>query len=223
MTIAYRAGNTGGNATGTDVTVTKPTGTVDNDILFAMLYREGGTWTLPAGWTQIREVNDGTIWTTTAWKRASSEGASYVFQLSASTWRTVAVAAYSGVRTSGNPYETDNGQTGTNSSAMDAPTITTTSANDMVVWSGADFSGNAVTTGPAGYSAGPALGGCEIWHKIEASPVTTGTVSGTPVSGTGSRWGAFLTALVEDTGGSGPSIAAADYSRFPKIRFTQVN
>ena len=46
---AFVATSTAGNAVGTNLTITKPTGVVDGHILTVVLYREAGAWTPSAG------------------------------------------------------------------------------------------------------------------------------------------------------------------------------
>jgi len=174
MAIAYRNGNTGGNGTGTDVTVTKPSGVVDGDILLACTYREGGTWTLPSGWAWVNTGtpeqvnNNANAWIGLAWKRASSEGASYTFALSTSTWRVVTVAAWSGCETSGNPWDVY-ASSSANTTNVEAPSITTTVTNTMCVVATANYDGSDVTAGSSGYTQRAELGGDEFFEKATAA------------------------------------------------------
>lgn len=73
-------------ATTTALTVTKPTGTVDGDLMVAMVCAAGAvTWTPPAGWSTATSSSASTDNSTCIfWKLAASEGASYAFALSAS-------------------------------------------------------------------------------------------------------------------------------------------
>lgn len=66
-------------ATGTtSLTITKPTGTVDDDIMVMFLSHKGaGFATVPAGWTLIEQDVSGTIRGEMYWKRAATEGANY--------------------------------------------------------------------------------------------------------------------------------------------------
>lgn len=73
-------------ASGANITVDKPTGTIDDDVMIALCYLDGtdgtGVWTAPAGWTKIFDYT-GTLardrCLTAFSKVASSEGASYTF------------------------------------------------------------------------------------------------------------------------------------------------
>lgn len=211
MTIGYRAGTTAGNASGTDLTINKPTGTADGDILVVVLYREAGAWTLPSGWAQWgsdqRDFNNN-LYLTVAWKRASSEGASYTFSLSTTTWRIAAMGAFSGCLASGDPIDVGPTGRGTNETAGTgipiASSITTTTANTMRVALHGNFNGADVTVGTSGYSAGAAVGGCEIWYSLQAATGASGdkTFAGYGGSEQG-LWATFHLALKEDTGGGG--------------------
>lgn len=62
----------------TSLTITKPSGTVDNDIMFMWLTHKGAAYaTMPAGWTLIQRNISGSTRGELHWKRASGEGANY--------------------------------------------------------------------------------------------------------------------------------------------------
>lgn len=210
MAIAYRAGTTAGNASGTNLTVNKPAGVAANDILVVGLYREAGAWTLPSGWVQWgsdqRDFNNN-LYLTVAWKRAGgSEPANYTFNLSASTWRIAAMAAFSGCSTSGDPLDGGPTGRGTNegSGIPIASSITTTTANAMRVMLTGNYNGTDITAGTSGYTAGAAVGGCEIWYSLQAVAGASGDKAFAGMSGSDtSLWATFHLALKEDTGGGG--------------------
>lgn len=210
MAIAYRSGASGGNGTGTDVTVTKPSGTVDNDILIAVLYREAGTWTLPSGWswliTDYANYNN-TAWVGVAWKRASSEGSSYVFQLSTSTWRVVSIGAFSGATTSGNPFDASKASNASAFNEIFALSISTGAANELAVILTGTFEGDNPTPGSSGYTAGQMLGGCGLLYKTWASAGATGNISLTRSGASSGDWVAHHVALIPDTGGGGGELS----------------
>lgn len=177
MAIAYRAGTTAGNANGGNLTINKPTGTADGDILVVVLYREAGTWTLPAGWTQIADQAnwEGVMTLTMAWKRASSEGSSYTFNLSTTSWRIAAMGAFSGCLASGDPVDVyaANGATAFDE-IPDASSITTTVANTMRVCGIGNFNGTDVAVGSSGFTQGAALGGTELFYAAQAGAGASG-------------------------------------------------
>jgi hypothetical protein len=200
MAIAWRSGNSGGNGSGGNVTVTKPTGTVDGDILLAVTYREAGAWTLPTGWAWInagtpeQANNTGNGWVGLAWKRASSEGASYTFQLSATTWRTVTVGAWSGCVTSGNPWDVYTSHTGVNTDIV-VNALTTTVANTMLVVGTANYNGDNPTAGASGMTARTMDGGCGFFDEPQAATGSTGTQALARAAGTGGDWAVWHLAL----------------------------
>jgi hypothetical protein len=201
MSIAYRSGSTAGNGSGGDLSVSTPAGVQNGDILIAVLYREAGSWTLPAGWTQIggdQYSYDGWAILSAAWKRASSEGSSYTFQLSATTWRIAAIAAFSGTVGTGSPVDVYNYY---NANQVDpvAYSLTTSAANDMLVALHGNYDGSDVAAGTSGYTQGTELGGCEIWYAAQASAGASGNKTFTRSSGVMGSWATFHVALLEST------------------------
>jgi hypothetical protein len=179
MAIAYRSGSTAGNSSGGNLTITKPSGTADGDILIAVCYNEisASAWTPPAGWAQwgtgqVDNLNN--CWVNVYWKRASSEGADYTFSI-ATTWRIIAMAAFSGAIASGNPI--DGTPTGyqDNTSAVTAASITTTANNSMRVVGTGNVNGTDINVGTSGMTQGAELGGTEIWYVIQASAGASGS------------------------------------------------
>lgn len=82
-TVAAVSTTTGQSDGTQSVTITKPTGTADGDLLVAIVGQNtgNGTWGLPSGWTQLN-ADDATpdISALVAYKVAgASEGASYAF------------------------------------------------------------------------------------------------------------------------------------------------
>ncbi len=147
--------------------------------ILSRLYREAGTLTLPAGWTQIVETRDNgsnAIYLTVAWKRASSEGASYTFTLSTSTWRAGVILAFSGCATSGSPvdtYATDN----TTLSVPRLASITTSVADTMRVGYFGDYDSGGLTAGTSGMTESSGNGAVESFYAAQASAGASGTIS----------------------------------------------
>lgn len=82
--VAFRATATGITTTttnGTTVTITKPTGTINNDTMVAVLSGYNPvTLTAPSGWLLIANTNDAAgLYSWVYQKKAASEGASYVW------------------------------------------------------------------------------------------------------------------------------------------------
>ena len=100
MAIAFRSEAHNNTAGATSLVVTKPAGTVDDDLLLAVLILEGGTSpTAPAGWTALHAPEGGATGQAfaTFWKVADGEGADFTFGWTGSNPASAAVLAYSGV------------------------------------------------------------------------------------------------------------------------------
>lgn len=143
--VAFRATAQSTVATGTSIVVTKPTGTVDNDVMVAVLYREtNAAITQPGGWTLVCTAdnigtaipNEMQMWV----KRAASEGANYTWSWTGSEFKQGNISTYSGVITSGDPVDTfDCDITAASQTASPTLTISTTVANTMLVWGASNY------------------------------------------------------------------------------------
>jgi prepilin-type N-terminal cleavage/methylation domain-containing protein len=115
-------GNPGGACTVTGITpttkdqssgatnvVTKPTGVVQNDLLFAYIGHENATDvlnSLPSGWTQVGRVHNGSANVALYYKLAgASEPASYTFGFSSSVRSGVTLNVYRGCFNLSSPVE----------------------------------------------------------------------------------------------------------------------
>lgn len=93
MAFAFVASNVYNSSSSVSIVITKPTGTADNDIMFALLKLSGGSLadptTVPTGWTlgakRTGDANN-TYWV--YYKVAASEGADYTW-----TWTLAATRA----------------------------------------------------------------------------------------------------------------------------------
>jgi len=73
------------NVSSTQITLTKPAGTVDNDIMFVQLRADYNIPnSIPSGWKKIANNTDGSYAVSLYYKVASSEGANYTFGFSLS-------------------------------------------------------------------------------------------------------------------------------------------
>ena len=106
---AFRSASSGGEATGTGITLTAPSGIVNNDILLAFIYKENtaDAITYPSGFTEKTTVTQpATLFKCyLAWKRASSESGDYTFSWASDVWRAGLIMAISGAITSGDPFD----------------------------------------------------------------------------------------------------------------------
>lgn len=125
------------NATTATLTITKPAGVVQNDLLIATLAARGNTTiTAPAGWTQVQRQNNGTTQTLAVFYRVATvtdiAATNYVFNLSASVGVAGAILRYTGADPLA-PIDASGIATGTSATAT-APAVTTTVADTTVVW-----------------------------------------------------------------------------------------
>lgn len=194
--VAFRSAASAGAASGTlTLTITKPAGTVLNDVMVASIglsSANAGTTTItaPIGWTLVRRTNqttgsDNSL--ATYWKAAgAAEPASYAWTFSTSTGSAGGIASFTGVDTSA-PIDAQNGQVTASATTHVAPTVTTTSTNDMVIT--AHTMASSVTwTAPAGMNEAVdvrsgALGATgqslEINYVNQAAIAATGTKTAT--------------------------------------------
>jgi hypothetical protein len=143
------------------LTLDKPAGTVENDVMLAAIVHVKSPTALndivaPAGWTKI-----GTSTVVAAsgasaklevwWKRAGgSEPASYFFDVWADSDNQYSIISYSGCPTSGSPidaFSTNSANTGATATGL---SLTTTQANDALIWIGHNWDASTTLTPPAG-------------------------------------------------------------------------
>ena len=151
--ITLRGATSNTNNTGaTTLSLSIPTGVAAQDVLLAQVVVEGGSGinvTSPAGWTQIRRDDSAAATGGSGFPAMSavlydhvataSEPATYSWTFSASEEASGGIADYAGVNTA-TPIDASSGQPNndTGSSAtMTAPSVTTTFANDTLIFFGA--------------------------------------------------------------------------------------
>lgn len=205
MAIArVAAGGTAGNASGGNLACTIAAATAGS-VLFAALYREAQTWTLPAGWTQIgsdqRDYNN-QMYLTVAWYLATGGETSFTFNLSGTTWRTIVIDEFSGANTT-SPVNVGPTGRGTNEATDGthgaiASSITTTVANTLLVACIGSYLSTDATANATGYSAGNSLGGLEIWYAAQAAAGASGDKTFGSYSGSDQgQWATHHLALQE--------------------------
>lgn len=216
---AFRAkndANTAG-ATAASITVNKPTGTVDDDILIAIVNHTTGssftTVTAPSGWTLLdeRTQNDGenAYRATAYWKKAASEGASYTWTPAVSAYMAAGISCYSGgdVTTPINAHSVNFSATSTTSNVCSA--ITTTVADTMLVALAASGWWDNTWTPPSGMTervdtaVGSDWGSVSIADVTQVATGTTGTKTFT--SSVSHSCAGFLIAIAPGAGGGGGS------------------
>lgn len=139
---AFRAAAYAGDASTPyrDVTVTKPTGTVENDILIGVMQvgnSSGSVSTPPSGWTQITTDSNTGQTCIAFWKRAGgSEPASYAWNMDVGGGNMLAmsISAFSGCITTGTPFESASFASATAAETTpDTAAVTTTGTDRLVV------------------------------------------------------------------------------------------
>jgi hypothetical protein len=206
VVYAFRAASTAGNANGNNLTVTKPTGTADGDLLVVSAYLENATntWSsVGAGFNALtRATNTAGFSMQRFWKIAASEPASWTWSPNTAGWRTVVVAAYSGATaTGGNQVDVE----GTAASANAATTltitgVTTTAADDLGVVACANFQGSV--SGETGFATNERVdfGGVML---SDAQKATAGATGNTVVNaGTSDYLGRLITFFLSAPGGA---------------------
>jgi len=180
--ITLRSTATAANSSATTVTVPAPTTTAGDVLIATVDYRGQSAVTTPAGWTLLRFDTNGTAMRKGTYLRTATtaEPAQWTWTFGAKPAAVASILAYSGVATSG-PVESVDGTVTTKSTAITAPSVTTTSAGDMVVGLFGVARAAAITpppqmtertqvASPAGVTYPMTA---ETADVLEASPVTT--------------------------------------------------
>lgn len=183
--LAFRTGSfvSAGNASGGDLTLTKPTGTADGDRVVIVVYFESDTCTISVTggpWESVTIANTGAFKLQLFTKIASSEPTSYTISNDepGNQWRTAVGAAYQNGTGSGTLIDVSStAQADAAPSAnQTAPSVTTTDVDRMVCWGYGNFSGTNVG-GMSGFCTNlrGSLGGCTLSDALKATAGSTGT------------------------------------------------
>jgi len=153
-------------------------------VAFVVVQTAGNTITLPAGWSLVlRQDSSSSIATASYVKVAgSSEPASYTWSFSTSGEASGGIASYIGVNTT-TPVDASNAQYNANTSNVDNSGVTTTTANDMLVYAVGVATATTVNV-PSGFTeqwstTSNSLTTSEMSQEIFASTGATGTIHGT--------------------------------------------
>jgi hypothetical protein len=186
--ITYRA-NASAQSQGS-LTITKPTGTVQDDVMVANIYVVGTnpTITAPSGWTLILSTLDGTTARLSTYYKVAgaSEPASYQWTFSGASMTEGGIITFYGVITT-SPIDVYDGQANAASTSYTAPSVTTTVGNAMLVAAfGAKAGGSSNTvTPPAGmtecYDVGQNNNGPSCTEAATVAQTSAGA-SGTKVA-----------------------------------------
>jgi hypothetical protein len=214
MAYSFRAASTNGNASGGSLVVSKPTGTVDGDLVVVVAYLESdtNTWSaIGSGFTEdtgAAIANTGALNMRFYWKIASGEGASWTWTPTTNAWRTVHAAAFSGATGAGATRVDVRGAgsqaDGVIETSQTAPSVTPTVAGDLLIFGYGNFSGNTASSlvgAATGLRAN--VGGVIIGSNEAATTSPTGTTR--PVSIGTNDYAANHVAFFLDTGGGGGS------------------
>lgn len=197
MAVAFRAAETAAiGAAASSVSVARPAGTTDGDLLlaFVAISADQTITTAPAGWNLLDSRATGTATGdcrhAAYWKIAAGEPTSWVWSFSAAADSAVVVAAYSGVATSPVQVSAANLMTGSTTIHV-APSVTPTTASTWTVFAVAVnpvYDGNTTFTTPTGLTArGEADPGAgttnravlKVWDAATPTTDPTGTKSTT--------------------------------------------
>lgn len=133
----------------TSLACNKPTGTVDNDYMLALVKRvsEAAPTTVPTGWTLLADnlVGGGnSVWL--YGKLASSEGASYTWTWADSLRTGITIATYRGDFDTADPIDVvSNTAYTTSNTTVRAASVSAAAANSVIVFAGTVHGSAAVT------------------------------------------------------------------------------
>jgi peptidoglycan/xylan/chitin deacetylase (PgdA/CDA1 family) len=155
--ITYQSSNTYTNTSGS-VTVTKPTGTAQNDLLIVQLTVHGGTGATintPADWTLLNRANNGTGAAQAIFYKVATatEPTTYTFTYSrtGSLRATLGITRYTGVNVT-TPIAASSSNNGS-SNSLSATGVTAPANSTIIAFYGADDSVTLGTTGPSGMTS----------------------------------------------------------------------
>lgn len=196
--ISYQSVASSENATGsTSLTISKPSGTVQGDLLVAAIGVNGtATVTAPSDWTVIRDDTVSTrVRLVSMYKVVTNifEGNNYQFNFSSSVKASGGIVHYAGVDTA-QPIDVHAmNSSATNTTSMTAPSVTTTVPNTMLV---SVFANNNAVNHTAGsgmtqrfsvFSSGRGNAATKVTTSvqdtIQATAGSSGTKSATSASG----------------------------------------
>lgn len=209
MAYTFRAATSTTPGSGTTLTVTKPAGVVDGDLLVAVGYTEGAWSSGGAGWNSSSDIEvsntGGTFLVKVWWKIAASEPANWTWT-STSAWRGVSCAAYSGALGTGTSRVdkfSSNAGDGITAINQTAPSVTPSVDGDLVVYAYGNLNGTAVTA-CVGFCTNVRVdpGGVCIADAVQGTAAATGTTR--PSAGPGTEdFAALHVAFFLDTGSAG--------------------
>lgn len=204
MALAFRA-ESHVVTTGSTVTITEPTGTVQGDIIVGISLVAGSSATnvIPIGWTSLFSGTSATSQFTynLCYVVRGSSAVSTAFSHSGSPYYEIHLLSFSGGSTA-NPI--DNSAQATSTSGVnvnpDAPSVTANAANTMAVAFGVNWVGSKAGgwVPPSGYTL-VSSNGNNYDTAVATKPLSAtgaenpGTFSGVVTTGTADVWAASVT------------------------------
>jgi hypothetical protein len=179
------------------IVINKPSGTVDGDVLLAVIEYDGrDTVTAPGGWSLLHTANGGAAnqKTSVYVKLASGEGASWTWSVASTQIWEGHVSSWTGVDNT-TKTEGDVGATGATSTAT-ASTLTPTSSDDLSFVAFTTINSTALSL-PASYSNVSSFGSNGDIVRVASLQLASNSATGTTVSNeTGtSQWTAHRVLL----------------------------
>lgn len=136
--MGFRAYASAESASASSLLCNKPTGTANDDIMFAVLKRTSNTDpnSVPSGWTQ-RAKSAETVGGITFWlysKLAASEGTDYTFGWADAARTSIVISSWNGEFNTSDPIDVvSNTAYGTNDTTVRAAGVTAAAANSWVL------------------------------------------------------------------------------------------
>ena len=159
-----------------NLVITKPAGTAAGDVLIAAIAfnNSSGAITPPSGWTLVRRMDNAatTANSLAVYRRSAGAGepASYTWGVAGGAFIVGGIQGFSGADAA-NPIDAESGQSTASATAHDTPSITTSTANTMLVTSHAYASSQ---------SWSPQAGLTESFDRPSGSASATGqSITGT--------------------------------------------
>ena len=180
--ITYRASNVASDVTDA-ITITKPAGTVDGDVLIAIINGNGNGLTITsAGWVSIDVVDDASATMEIFYKVASSEGADFTFDMGYELRVSGVISTFTGVDTA-DVDDTHSSNKNSSTTSHVATGITTGADNIMLIYAAGYDSGSTYTwTPPSGFDEAAESGaaaGTTIAYDIQSSAGASGDKTAT--------------------------------------------
>lgn len=186
MAVAVGTTNASNNAFTSSITLTKPAGTVEDDLLIMgiIIQRGDATVTTPSGWTALQDTPTGSATSADA-KLASfykvaggSEPADYTVNISSIAWISGAILRLTGADTT-TPIPASGEAQNESVSSLNAPAVSTTTSNGMfIILAGRRDGGGDIPT-VSGYtnedSSATSNVRIDAFSKAEASAGSSGT------------------------------------------------